>query len=400
MNAKYIITEYRSKDYGFLFEDERLVKIFPVSDSSEVDSIYTAKVVSIVPSINVAFLNVGLDDYYYYSLTENDDKNIFLYHGSSKKVAAGDELLVQISREPYDNKKGVATANITLKGDYAILNMTGQIGISKSVHDIDVRDRLKKVAQDCLQSFDDSIFSTKPGVIIRTAAENAEAEEVGADIYKLLEKMADIFRHAKNLVAGSKVSGHEPEYLYDIKSKALKGVYDKLEVITDISSVYNLLKLIIPEGVYPEMVKLYEPKDISLERLYGIGSKLEKAFSRSIYLKSGGNIVVEPTEALTVVDVNSGKAVKGRGAEETFLKINKEAASEIARILRLRNLSGIIIIDFINMKKESSVRELIEYLKSEINRDEVKVTYVDMTPLGLVEITRKKVVSPISLKNL
>ena len=136
---------------------------------------------------------------------------------------------------------------------------------------------------------------------------------------------------------------------------------------------------------------------LSLDKLYSFEDKLKKGFNKYIYLKSGGTIVVEPTEAMTVIDVNTGKAIKGKNVQDTFLKINKEAASEIARILRLRNLSGIIIIDFISMTDSNKSGELINHLKSELAKDETMVKYVDITSLGLVELTRKKISKPLQI---
>ncbi|MCR5213230.1 MAG: ribonuclease E/G [Eubacterium sp.] len=401
MEAKYIITNYKEKEYGFLFEDNKLVSLCPVSENSELESIFTAKVVNIVPSINAAFLNVGLDDYYFYSLNENKDKNIFLHHGASNKVCNGDELLVQIERAPFKNKKGIASSNLSLKGDYVILNMTGQVGISKKITDPDERERLKKEAELTIQTYNqNNKLGIRPGAIIRTAAQDIGEGLIGEELKNLLSQIEDIISHAKNLVPGSKVYGHSPIYIEEIRENILKKSYANLKVITDIPRIYNVLKLIFPAGNYPGLVELVKVGEISLDRIYDIKTKLEKSFSKYINLKSGGNIVVEPTEALTVIDVNTAKAIDGKNTEATFLKINKEAASEIARVLRLRNLSGIIVIDFINMKEESSIHTLIEHLKNEIIKDEVKVTYVDMTPLGLVELTRKKLAGPIELKDL
>ena len=138
---------------------------------------------------------------------------------------------------------------------------------------------------------------------------------------------------------------------------------------------------------------------VALHKVFNLEEKLKKAFDRFIYLKSGGSIIVEPTEALTVIDVNTGKAIKGKNTEKSFLKINKEAAEAIAKVIRLRNISGIIIIDFINMKEIESIKELLDYLKKQLDKDEVKVTFVDMTPLGLVELTRKKEAKPFTLQD-
>ena len=153
-----------------------------------------------------------------------------------------------------------------------------------------------------------------------------------------------------------------------------------VEIITDIPEVVEA----VPE------ISLYTD-EYTLTLRYSLAGLLEKTLSKRAYLKSGAYLVIEPTEAMTVIDVNSGKSIKGRNAEEQFLKINIEAAREIARQLRLRNISGIVMIDFINMKEEEHNRELMKVLSESVRIDPVRTTVVDMTKLGLVEITRKKV---------
>ena len=137
-------------------------------------------------------------------------------------------------------------------------------------------------------------------------------------------------------------------------------------------------------------MSLYTDENLPLMKLYRLESVLKSATDRRVWMKSGGYLVIEPTEALTVIDVNSGKSIKGKNAEEQFLKINIEAAKEIARQLRLRNISGIVMIDFINMKEESHNHELMKNLAEYVRTDPVRTTVVDMTKLGLVELTRQK----------
>ncbi|MFW5668145.1 MAG: ribonuclease E/G, partial [Acetivibrio ethanolgignens] len=145
-----------------------------------------------------------------------------------------------------------------------------------------------------------------------------------------------------------------------------------------------------------EKLRLYEDETTDLNRLYGIETSLSKVVAKQVWLKSGGTLVIEPTEALTVIDVNTGKAIKGnKKVQETFFKVNLEAAKEIAFQLRLRNLSGIIIVDFIDLDSEEHKKELLRALKEYLKEDPLKAVVVDMTPLGLVEITRKKLRKPL-----
>ena len=165
--------------------------------------------------------------------------------------------------------------------------------------------------------------------------------------------------------------------------------FDRL--ITDLPEIYEEL-----QPVYGEFVQYYEDESYPLDKLLGISSKLAKAFEKKVWLKSGGNLVIEPTEALTVIDVNTGKAVDGkRKKETTFFKINCEAAMESARQIRMRNLSGIILIDFIDMKEKENIQKLMHLLRTELAKDMTKTVLVDMTKLGLVEITRMKKSPPL-----
>lgn len=150
-------------------------------------------------------------------------------------------------------------------------------------------------------------------------------------------------------------------------------------------------------GLEPEQLQFYEDPSYSLDKLLGISSKLAKAQKKHVWLKSGGSLVIEPTEALTVIDVNTQKAVAGRrNSETTFFKVNMEAAREAARQIRIRNISGIILIDFIDMKEKSKIKALLQELENAFLNDQVKTTVVDITRLGLVEITRMKVRKPLS----
>ncbi len=384
MDANIIITDYKSNRLSFLLEEGALTKVSFLNPESLVGNIYTAKVVNIVKSINAAFLDVGTGDYLYYSLIDNEGKNIFLQHGNTDKVCVGDELLVQVSMDPIKTKKGVATSDITLKGRYIILNRSGEIGISKKISDPEKRNELIRTVGDICAD----------GAIIRTAAAEAATDELIKDAEELVALFNKIQKKAENSLCKKLIHSSTYNYSNEIEDIVLKNKYESFKVITDKEDIYDELKTRI-DGRF---LYFYDDEMVSLEKLYSLETRLEKGFNRTVYLKSGGSIVVEPTEALTVFDVNTGKLIKGKNVEATFLKINKEAAKEIVRIIRLRNISGIIIIDFINMKDNNKISELISYLKNELSKDEVVVKYVDITALGLVEITRKKILSPYSLK--
>ena len=391
MEAKYIITELNNKKTGFLLEGGKLVRACLLTNESLVGNIYTAKVINIVPSINAAFLDAGTGDTLYYSLSDNEGKHIFLKHGNSEKVCIGDELLVQVSMDPIKTKKGAVTSIIELKGRYSILKRNNTVGFSKKFVDEDrknvLRERVKNVIESEMGSF------SKIGALIRTAANDVSDEAILSEVREMAIKLNSILNTAQYSVAKNRMYSAPLDYIEDLLDIIAKNKYDDFKIITDLESEYDLMFGIIDSGY----LELYNDEMISLSKVFNLEDKLKKGFNRTIHLKSGGSIIVEPTEALTVIDVNTGKAIKGKDVQKTFLKINIEAAKEISRILRLRNISGIIIIDFISMKDTEDIRELIGYLKSFLSFDEKRVTYVDMTPLGLVELTRVKGERPLTL---
>ena len=386
MEAKYVITNYNSKKISFLLEGNSLSKVDFVENDSLIGGIYTAKVVNIVKSINAAFVDIGTGDYLYYPIGDNEDRHIFLRHGKSNKVCVGDEILVQVSMDPIKSKKGVVSSDITLKGDYLILNRSSEIGISKKITD----EARRKELSDSISFLKDE---EKIGVIIRTAAANVDVELVKKEAAELLENYHEIVKKAESSVCKKLIYNSDKPYINQLKDIILKNKYESFSIVTDIADIYEELS----QTIEKRYLYFYDDDMLSLDKLYSFEDKLKKGFNKYIYLKSGGTIVVEPTEAMTVIDVNTGKAIKGKNVQDTFLKINKEAASEIARILRLRNLSGIIIIDFISMTDSNKSGELINHLKSELAKDETMVKYVDITSLGLVELTRKKISKPLQI---
>ncbi|MBR6402072.1 MAG: ribonuclease E/G [Eubacterium sp.] len=420
MEAQFIITEYKGRRMGFLLEDGRLVRVKFLESNSMVGDIYTAKVVSKVESINAVFLNIGSSDYLYYSLVDDEDKTIFLKHGKSNRVCIGDEILVQISKDAIKSKKAVATSDIGFRGKYVVVNRTGKIGVSSKITDEEERERLKDVVTPVLDKYSD----IKAGVIIRTSAENVSADEICEELEMLLKKVKDIIDSSAHRMAKELVLKHQDSILRYVEELIYKSRYKKLTIITDDQSEYDEIHDVLVEknselgddgvgftkvtaGLYNYegidsdrfAVKLFKDEMTSLDLVFDLETKIIKGFAKHIHLKSGGSIVVEPTEAMTVIDVNTGKAVKGKNVQKTFLKIDKEAAEMIARTIRLRNISGIIVIDFINLTEPEDIKELLDTLKREISRDEIKVNYIDMTPLGLVELTRKKENRPLTMED-
>ncbi|MBO4414610.1 MAG: ribonuclease E/G, partial [Lachnospiraceae bacterium] len=232
--------------------------------------------------------------------------------------------------------------------------------------------------------------------IVRTNAENAPDELLEREIARLVNDYRQIVEYGVHWKCFSRLYSTPPSYIWEIRDGYAEDID---EIKTDDDEIYAQLKDYLTENQPEDIGKLvkYEDKEYSLAKLYGIMDKLEKATYERVWLDSGAYLVIQPTEALTVIDVNTGKAISGKTVpEETFLNVNMEAADEIARQIRLRNLSGIIIVDFIDMVSEANKKSLLKHLYNILSKDRIPTKLVDMTGLNLVEITRKKIRKPLA----
>ena len=350
-------------------------------------NVYIGKVKNIVKNINAAFVEIADGQMCYYSLQENTN-TIFINQKNHNKVVIGDEILVQVEKEGVKTKAPVVTSNITLVGKYVVLTHgKTSLGISNKIVDSEKRDELMAIIEP--------YKNDKFGLVIRTNASEANKDVIEAEVNALMKQYQDLLDYGVHKTCFSLVYESPAEYLCDIRD----GYDFALErIITDDISIYENIKQYLScyQKSDLEKLELYQDKMLSLKALYSIETKLERALQERVWLKSGGYLVIQPTEALVVIDVNTGKAIQGkRNPEETFEKINREAAEEIARQVRLRNLSGIIIIDFIDVKSKASKDGLLIQLKQLFKKDPVRTVVVDMTALNLVEVTRKKVRKPL-----
>ncbi|WP_343209063.1 ribonuclease E/G [Anaerolentibacter hominis] len=389
MNQQLVITEQNQIIYSALFSGKDLVQINVTGKEKEnqIGTIYVGRVANIVKNINAAFIEIGEGVMCYYSI-KNNPSPIFCKKQGKKPLCIGDELLVQIAKEGTRLKEAVVTSCLNLTGKYLVLTHGKcSIGVSGKITDAAERSRLRYI----MEPYRNEDY----GFIIRTNAKNV-SEELLRDEQKRLTALYQKLRTEDiHKTAFTQVHRCPPSYICDIRD----GYSENIEkIVTDSPEIYSeiceMLKVISWED--EKKFCLYEDTELSLSRLYGIETKLEKALAERVWLNSGGFLVIQPTEALTVVDVNTGKAVKGsRDTEETFFRLNMEAAKEIARQLRLRNLSGIIIIDFIDMEEEAHRTELLESLRRYVSFDPIKTTVVDITALNLVEVTRRKIRRPL-----
>lgn len=377
---QFVFTEWNKKKLGILFEDGKAMEIRCYEADSILGNVYRARVSNLSPNINAAFVDIKKGESCYLSM---DD-----YHGEKLKV--GDLVTVQIVRDKIKTKRYAVTTDISLQGDYAVTTLFAPVGVSSKITDSARKKELKTLMQNLLIAEQDAQFYLAEGNvaeierikkltlggIIRTQAEHAEDAAITREIEGQARLLYSIMKKSEYATQYTCLYHTEVEYIKDIRRMhALQDV----EIVTDIPEVTEAIS----------EIPLYTD-EYTLTLRYSLASLLEKTLSKRAYLKSGAYLVIEPTEAMTVIDVNSGKSIKGKNAEEQFLKINIEAAKEIARQLRLRNISGIVMIDFINMKEESHNHELMKNLAEYVRTDPVRTTVVDMTKLGLVELTRQK----------
>ena len=387
-----IITKYQERPVLCLFQDGTLTELYFEESSSRVGNIYVGRIQNIVQNIHAAFVEIGRNELTYFSL--KDETPIYLNRKNTTKPAVGDEILIQVVKDGIKTKAPQVSSKLTLAGKYIVLNMEpGTIGISNKIRDDARRKALKKLVKACIPD----TF----GAIIRTNAAEADAIAIEAEVGMLSERLQEILD-----VAGYRKAG---QCLYQVPDSFIQRIMgycnsELEEITTDLPAVYTTLTQYFE--LYDESAKqklrLYQDTNLSLSNAYNLTRAIDHAATKRVWMKSGAYLIIEQTEAMVVIDVNTGKAIGRQNMEEHFFQINVEAARECAYQIRLRNLSGIIMIDFINMQDAGHNAELVRILKEALAKDSVQTNYIDTTALGLVEITRKKVHKSLSeqLKNL
>ncbi len=373
-----------------IIEDEVMVEHYVNRNSniSYVGNIYLGKVQNVLPSMEAAFVDIG------------KGRNAVLYagevnwdaHGLSdtapRKIEhvlkSGQSVLVQVTKDPIGQKGARLTSQISLPGRYLVyVPGGGMSGISRRLPDNE-RNRLKSILKN--------LIPEQAGVIIRTAAEGASETDLEADVSRLKGQWEDIDKQANNSATSA------PSLLYsepDLTVRVIRDIFNedfnKMLVQGDQAwdDIQNYIGHIAPE-LANKIEKWTGPRDLFAENR--VEEQLAKAFDRKVYLPSGGSLVIDRTEAMIVIDINTGKFIgKGGNLEETVTKNNLEAAEEIARQLRLRDMGGIIVIDFIDMTLESNRELVLRRLVECLGRDRTKHQVAEVTSLGLVQMTRKRV---------
>ena len=373
-----------------ILEDNILVEHYVNRNSniSYVGNVYLGKVQNVLPSMEAAFVDIGKGrnavlyagevNWDEAGLTDNQERKI------ERVLKTGQSVLVQVTKDPIGQKGARLTSQISLPGRYLVyVPGGGMSGISRRLPETE-RARLKEILK--------GLITDEEGVIVRTAAEGASDEELTRDVVRLKAQWEDIKKKSE----GSNVSA--PSLLYgepDLTVRVIRDIFNedfrKLTVQGDGAweDINNYLGHIAPELI-TKIEKWTGTKDLFTENR--VDEQLAKALDRKVYLPSGGSLVIDRTEAMVVIDVNTGKFIgKGGNLEETVTKNNLEAAEEIARQLRLRDLGGIIVIDFIDMILESNREQVLRRLVECLGRDRTKHQVAEVTSLGLVQMTRKRV---------
>ena len=365
-----IVQSLISSTQTAVMEDDKLVELL-IEDNihkKTKSNIYRGIVKNIKSGIEAAFVDIGFEKMAYLPIKNSDD------------IKNGTELLVQINKESVGTKAPKLTQEISLSGRYLVLIPSNdRITISNKILDEKERFRLKKLVK--------SFNKEKLGIIIRTEAVGCDLDKLKEDFDLLVDKYQNILKQFK-LGIGPKLIYREldldTKYIKDnINEDIDKVVLNDKDKYTEIKSILSKIN-----KDYINKLVLEENKDVF--DLYKVSKEIDKALNKKVWLKSGGYLIIEKTEALTVIDVNTGRFTGNISREETMYKTNIEACEEIARQLKIRDIGGIIIVDFIDLYKKKSKQNLIKILQENLNKDKRKSEVLGITKLGLVEIARRR----------
>ncbi|BCG45395.1 Ribonuclease G [Citrifermentans bremense] len=363
-----------------------------------IGNIYKGRVVRVLPGMQAAFVDIGLekaaflyvadvfdamDEYDSYIEGEQGEEPMpHPLHPIEELLQEGQELLVQISKEPIGTKGARITAHISLPGRHLVYMPTvDHVGISRRIEDEAERERLKEIV--------DRIKPVGGGFIVRTVSDGKSEEDLVADLHYLTKLWDEIAKKKDN--AGAPTLIHSD---LDVTQKVVRDILTESveRIVVDSKPEYDkivqFISTFMPKMKYS--IELYDEEEPIFDH-FGLEVEISRALGRKVWLKSGGYIIIEQTEALTAIDVNTGRYVGKHNLEDTILKTNLEAVKEIAYQLRLRNLGGIIIIDFIDMEKEVNREKVYGALEEALKSDKSKTNILKISELGLVEMTRKRV---------
>ncbi len=387
--GKLVITQIKDYVFSLLYDNgNNLMQVgCDGGEKNILNNVYIGQVHNLMPNINAAFVEYSKGKMGYYPI-DADDQPVFVdLERKPGPLRVGDQIFVQVVKEAVGNKEPVLSTNISFAGKYVVFELNKR-GVYFS-------NRIKwPEFKEAIQTRYDALGYDQFGFIIRTNAMHSNIDSIFEEI--------EFFKNLWVATSDLRIYRKCFSKLYQAPSSYISSIRDGYhnevgKIVTDSETIYNEIKDYL-EVYQPEDVnklQLYNNDVTSLKVLYNIDRDLENVLSEKVWLKSGGYLIIQPTEALVSIDVNSGKYVSRKEAQKEYLKINLEAAEEIAHQIRLRNLSGIIIVDFINMQPEENKQKLIKAFEEHLLEDPIKTTLVDMTKLNLVEITRKKARRPL-----
>ena len=374
--GKILICSLQDMLFSILLQDNQILSISAQKQSPYmVGNIYIGKVSSISRSIDAAFVDLGKNFTTFLSLSE--EKDVLVTNRSyNGKLQVGDEVLVQIVREPMKTKLAGVTSRISLSGTYAVVGRSHGSGAG-----IQVSAKLSKKKQQYFKNLESlQKISGSCQLIVRTNAGRLTSEQpLVEEAIKLSETLQHILTIADKRTCFSCLYQAAPDYISFIRN-AYREEYS--EILTDLPDVYELIKQNITDDSVS--VRFYEDSMLPLYKLYSLEVRIKELLSKKVWLKSGGYLVIEPTEALISIDVNTGKYEKGKNKEQTNQKITAQSCDDCC------------MVDFINCQDKEFEKELISYMRSLLRHDPVTAAVVDMTGLGLMEITRKKILPSLA----
>lgn len=387
VNRVLAVREIEDRVQIAVLEDDVLVEHYvnKQSGSSLIGNVYLGRIQNVLPSMEAAFVDIGKGrNAVLYAGEVNWDASGL--EGQAKRIETafktGDPVLVQVTKDPIGHKGARLTAQISMPGRFVVYVPDGSMtGISRKLPEKE-RNRLKQVLR--------AVLPEEAGVIVRTAAEGAAEEDLQKDVARLIAQWEDVAAKAKTANAPSLLYG-EPDLAIRVVRDIFNEDFNELVIAGDniFETIEQYLTFVAPD-LAPRMRKWAENKDLFAK--YRIDEQLAKALDRKVWLPSGGSLVIDRTEAMTVVDVNTGKFVgEGGNLEQTVTRNNLEAAEEIVRQLRLRDIGGIIVVDFIDMVLESNRDLVLRRLIESLSRDRTKHQVAEVTSLGLVQMTRKRI---------
>lgn len=383
--GKLLIMKDGDSIFTFLIRERRIITARICSNKrGSIGDIYVGRVKNVSENIGAAFVEIQKGELTFLPLKEARNA-ILTTRKADGRLKIGDELLLQLVKEPQKTKLPGTSTHLSLAGIYAVIEYPGGEHTQKNTIHVSAKLGTRKQhmfkEEEALRR-----IAEKYRVTIRTNAGSIDdVSLVIEEAERLAAQMDHILEIGDKRTCFSRLYQNEAEYLTFIKNTH-RSEYE--EIVTDKKEIYEAL--LHTQEIRELPLRLYEDEAYPLYKLYSLETRVKELLDKKVWLKSGGYLVIEQTEALIAIDVNTGKCEAGKNQEETYLKINLEAAEAIAWSLRARNLSGMILVDFINMKKKEHEEQLLLTMRNYLKEDPVMSSVVDITGLGLVEITRKK----------